>query len=152
MNNTCVCCGAVIPEGRQVCPICERRWAEFQLHESKSDFWIFERRNIMEQKFREIINEGKKQGAPVEAINAELKAAGADFHLDPNGRKVTGWTDTEMTEGFRPGEPAEDVKHLHDYMKFSKEKAGTEEVVSVPGGKYRITWDEDGHPVKAVRL
>ena len=51
-----------------------------------------------------------------------------------------------------PGEPAEDVKHLHDYMKFSKEKAGTEEVVSVPGGKYRITWDEDGHPVKAVRL
>ena len=23
MNNTCVCCGAVIPEGRQVCPNCE---------------------------------------------------------------------------------------------------------------------------------
>lgn len=22
--NTCVCCGAVIPEGRQHCPICER--------------------------------------------------------------------------------------------------------------------------------
>lgn len=21
----CVCCGAIIPEGRQVCPICERR-------------------------------------------------------------------------------------------------------------------------------
>mgnify|MGYP002520633623 FL=1 len=106
----------------------------------------------MEQKFREIINEGKKQGAPVEAINAELKAAGANFHLDSNGREVTGWTEQEMAEGFRSGEPAEDVKHLHDYMKFSKEKAGTEEVVSVPGGKYRITWDEDGHPVKAVRL
>lgn len=105
----------------------------------------------MEQKFREIINEGKKQGAPVEAINAELKAAGATFHLNPDGG-VAGWTDAEMAEGFMPGEPAEDVKHLHDYMKFSKEKAGTEEVVSVPGGKYRITWDEDGHPVKAVRL
>jgi RNA polymerase subunit RPABC4/transcription elongation factor Spt4 len=25
MDNTCVCCGAVIPEGRQVCPNCERR-------------------------------------------------------------------------------------------------------------------------------
>lgn len=25
MENTCVCCGAVIPEGRQVCPRCERR-------------------------------------------------------------------------------------------------------------------------------
>lgn len=22
-NNTCVCCGAIIPEGRQVCPNCE---------------------------------------------------------------------------------------------------------------------------------
>ena len=22
-TNTCVCCGAIIPEGRQVCPICE---------------------------------------------------------------------------------------------------------------------------------
>ena len=24
-DNRCVCCGAIIPEGRQVCPICERR-------------------------------------------------------------------------------------------------------------------------------
>jgi hypothetical protein len=24
MGNTCVCCGAEIPEGRQVCPRCER--------------------------------------------------------------------------------------------------------------------------------
>ena len=23
MNNTCVCCGDLIPEGRQVCPKCE---------------------------------------------------------------------------------------------------------------------------------
>lgn len=23
MNNTCICCGAIIPEGRQVCPNCE---------------------------------------------------------------------------------------------------------------------------------
>lgn len=22
--ETCICCGAVIPEGRQICPICER--------------------------------------------------------------------------------------------------------------------------------
>lgn len=25
LENTCVCCGAVIPEGRQVCHNCERR-------------------------------------------------------------------------------------------------------------------------------
>lgn len=23
MTNTCVCCGKTIPEGRQVCPVCE---------------------------------------------------------------------------------------------------------------------------------
>lgn len=23
MSETCICCGAVIPEGRQVCPNCE---------------------------------------------------------------------------------------------------------------------------------
>ena len=23
MDNFCVCCGAIIPEGRMVCPICE---------------------------------------------------------------------------------------------------------------------------------
>lgn len=28
MDNTCVCCGALIPEGRQVCPQCEVEWKE----------------------------------------------------------------------------------------------------------------------------
>ena len=23
MNNTCICCDTIIPEGRQVCPTCE---------------------------------------------------------------------------------------------------------------------------------
>ena len=23
MENRCVCCGAIVPEGRMVCPICE---------------------------------------------------------------------------------------------------------------------------------
>ena len=57
----------------------------------------------MEKKYAEIINEGKKQGAPVEAINAELKAAGANFHLNPDG-VVSGWTEQEMKEGFIPAE------------------------------------------------
>ena len=26
MDNTCVCCGEIIPEGRQVCPNCERKF------------------------------------------------------------------------------------------------------------------------------
>ena len=55
----------------------------------------------MEKKYVDIINEGKKQGAPVEAINAELKAAGANFRLNPDGG-VDGWTEAEMAEGFIP--------------------------------------------------
>ena len=23
MDNSCICCGAIIPEGRQICPQCE---------------------------------------------------------------------------------------------------------------------------------
>ena len=23
MNNTCICCGTIVPEGRQICPQCE---------------------------------------------------------------------------------------------------------------------------------
>lgn len=105
----------------------------------------------MKKKFAEIINEGKDTGKTIEAINAELKAAGANFHLDADG-KVAGWTDQEMAEGFRPGAPAEDVKHLHDYMRRDPAKANTEEEVWVPEGHYRITFDEDGHPTKAVRV
>ena len=55
----------------------------------------------MKKKFLDIINECKKQGAPVEAVNAELKAAGANFHLNPDGF-VDGWTEDEMRESFIP--------------------------------------------------
>lgn len=86
----------------------------------------------MKKKFLDIINEGKKQGAPVEAINAELKAAGANFHLNPDG-SVDGWTEAEMAEGFIPGkddrkdglyETASDGKPI----RFSNKAPG--------GGKY----------------
>ena len=106
----------------------------------------------MEKKFAEIINEGKKQGAPVEAINSELKAVGANFHLNPDGG-VAGWTEQEMAEGFIPNEgESADVRHLHDYMRYNPAKANTEEEIWVPEGHYRITFDEGGHPVKAVRV
>lgn len=106
----------------------------------------------MEKKFAEIINEGKKQGAPVEAINAELKAEGANFHLNADGT-VAGWTEQEMKEGFIPAkeEPA-DVRHLHDYMRYDATKRGLTVRVETPEGVYDITWNEDGSPVKAVRV
>lgn len=104
----------------------------------------------MNKIYENIINEGKKNGKTVETINAELKEAGANFHLNPDG-SVAGWTDQEMAEGFRPGAPAEDVKHLHDYMRYMPEMAGKTIHIQVPEGIYDVTWDEGGRPVKAVR-
>lgn len=106
----------------------------------------------MEKKFEKIIADGKKNGKTVETINAELKEAGANFHLNPDGG-VAGWTEQEMKEGFIPNEgESADVRHLHDYMRYNPAKANTEEEVWTPEGHYRITFDEDGHPEKAVRV
>ena len=106
----------------------------------------------MEKKFAEIINEGKATGKTIETINKELKAAGANFHLNPDGG-VAGWSDAEMAEGFIPAEKEpEDVRHLHDYMRYDVTKAGQTVRVETPEGTYDITWDEGGHPGKAVRV
>ena len=106
----------------------------------------------MKKKFAEIINEGKKNGKSIEEINDALEAAGANFFIDPNVR-TAGWTEDEMREGFVPAEAEpEDVKHLHDYMRRDPAKANTEEEVWTPEGHYRITFDEGGHPEKAVRV
>lgn len=106
----------------------------------------------MGKKFAEIINEGRKSGKTIEAVNKELKAAGANFHLTPDGC-IAGWTEQEMKEGFIPAEKEpEDVKHLHDYMRYDVTKAGQTVRVETPEGVYDITWDEDGHPKKAVRV
>lgn len=110
----------------------------------------------MNKTFENIINEGKKNGKKLSEINAELKAAGATFHLDYTmtlDGPQTGWSKQEMKEGFIPAEKEpEDVKHLHDYMRRNPAKANTEEEVWVPEGHYRITFDEDGHATKAVRI
>ena len=106
----------------------------------------------MEKKFEKIIADGKKNGKTVEEINKELKEAGATFHLsslEGNG----GWTEAEMAEGFIPAEKEpEDVRHLHDYMRYDVTKAGQTVRVETPEGTYDITWDEGGHPEKAVRV
>lgn len=106
----------------------------------------------MKKKFAEIINEGCKAGKTVEEINKELKEAGANFYLNPDG-SVAGWTEQEMKEGFIPAEeePA-DVKHMYDYFSYNPANAGQTIRVTAPDGTYDITWDEGGHPEKAVRV
>lgn len=106
----------------------------------------------MDKKFEEIINEGKKQGAPIEAINAELKAAGAIFHLNPDGG-IGYWTEEEMKSGFIPADSeTPDALHLADLMKRGMQTANKEIQVSCAEGIYKITYDDGGYVVKAVRI
>ncbi len=39
MKNKCVCCGAIIPEGRQVCPNCEKHREEIDNERNKTAYW-----------------------------------------------------------------------------------------------------------------
>lgn len=106
----------------------------------------------MNKIYENIIAEGKQNGKTIEAINAELKNAGANFHLNPDG-SVAGWTEQEMKEGFIPAEKEpEDVKHLHDVMRYDTEKAGESFRIQCAEGVYDVTWDVYGHPEKAVRV
>ena len=105
----------------------------------------------MEKKYSEIINDGKKAGKTIAEINAELAAAGADFHLAEEG--VSSWSEQEMAEGFIPAEKEpEDVKHLQDIMKYDPAKANLKLLVSVAEGRYQISWNENGNPVKAIKV
>ena len=110
----------------------------------------------MDKKYSDIINNGKKTGKKISEINAELKAAGANFHLDPTmgpDGVVSDWTEKEIKEGFIQVEGTNETsKTLRDYMKYDPAMSGKSKVVSVPGAKYEITWNENGNPVKAIKL
>lgn len=106
----------------------------------------------MEKKFEKIIIEGKKQGASIEAINAELKAAGALFHLNHAGG-IGYWTEEEMKSGFIPADSeTPDALHIADLMKRNALNANQEIQVSCAEGIYKINYNADGYAVKAVRI
>lgn len=106
----------------------------------------------MNKIYENIINEGKATGKTIEEINDALEAAGANFFIDPDVR-TAGWTEDEMREGFVPAETEpEDVKHLHDVMRYDTEKAGETLRIQCAEGVYDVTWDIYGHPEKAVRI
>lgn len=118
----------------------------------------------MNKTFENIINEGKKNGKTVETINAELKEAGANFHLNPDGG-VANWTEAEMAEGFIPAEDdrknglyeiASDGKPVRlstkapgggvygaavPVMERDESRAGT----TITVGSWQLTYDERGY-------
>ena len=105
----------------------------------------------MKKKFEQIIRAGKAAGKTVEEINGELKAAGAGFHLDVDGR-VSGWTETEVADGFIPAaEDPEDAQRTVD-MRRREDLAGTKQIQWIPGGKFEVEYDELGYAKSAVRV
>lgn len=105
----------------------------------------------MEKKYADIINEGKKNGKTIEEINKLLKEAGANFHLNPDGG-TAGWTEAEMAEGFIPA--AEEPKDAQRELDLHRrpDLAGTKQIQWIPGGKFEVTYDEDGYAKSAVRV
>ncbi len=96
-----------------------------------------------------IITEGLARSDSYEVINKALADAGFNLKLVP--RENTGWTEQEMKEGFKEGEPGVVFPALADMMKRNMKMAGMEEEIWCKEGKYKITWNEDGYATKAVR-
>ena len=92
----------------------------------------------MEKKFEQIIKEGQAEGKTYEQINAELKAAGANFHLADDGRIV------DPGEGFIE-QPAktEDVQRELD-RRPRPDLAGQTVEQHIAGATYRVTYNADG--------
>ena len=105
----------------------------------------------MNKIYENIINDGKKQGAPVEAINAELKETGANFHLNPDGG-VAGWTEDEMRDGFIPAEKDPEALPQTLDTRRREDLAGTVQIQRIVGATYEVTYDEDGYFIKASRV
>lgn len=97
----------------------------------------------------EIIRQGFANGDSYAVINKRLADAGFNLKLVP--RENTGWTEQEVKEGFKEGEPAKDVVTLADLMKRDVSMAGQEKIMWCKEGQYKITWDENGYAIKAVR-
>lgn len=97
----------------------------------------------------EIIRQGLAHGESYELLNQRLAAAGCEFRLSTTEK--SGWTEAEMKEGFKEGEPAKDVVHLADLMQKHIEHAGKTVDLWCAEGLYAVTYDERGYARKADR-
>lgn len=128
------------------------------------------------KKFSEIIIEGQKAKKTLDEINAELKAAGATFHLESMDEATAkAKALKEQEEGFKPGEEplmvdgvlaimASDGKPIK--MTSGPLAAGTKASVKTPSmerdmsragttieaGGFRLTYDENGYCKTKTRI
>lgn len=88
--------------------------------------------------YEKIIKEGQAAGKTCEQINAELKAAGANFHLAEDGRIV------DPGEGFidQPAKTEEVRRELDRSPR--PDLAGQTVEQHIAGATYRVTYNADG--------
>lgn len=97
-----------------------------------------------------IIEDFKAGKKTLEEANAALKAAGANFHIDPEKNPTGGWTEAEMASGFLPGNPSTPKPDKPD-MSRNTALSGWTVIQETKGGGYAVTYDDDGYAVKAVK-
>ena len=124
------------------------------------------------KKFSEIIIEGQKAKKTLDEINAELKAAGATFHLESMDEATAkAKALKEQEEGFKPGEEplmvdgvlaimASDGKPIkminasgHDAIKSpSMERDMSRAGKTIEAAGYRLTYDSNGYCKSKARI
>lgn len=72
-ENTCIVCGMTIPEGRQVCPICESSESDVFGQKKSVPQPEFKPIDEIEQAYRKGVEEGMKQACEIKQENQQLK-------------------------------------------------------------------------------
>lgn len=81
MDNTCIICGNVIPEGKQYCPICGTTEGDIfgklmgrKQEIKQAEIEEFKVKDELEQAYRQGFNEGFKHACELKQENARLRA------------------------------------------------------------------------------
>lgn len=107
-------------------------------------------------KINDILDMYKKGEWDLEKTNFELKKANAGFYIDGDKIKKNpagNWTEEEMKEGFIEGAPEGYEKYPKDVvLKRVEEFAGLEIIQKTQKGEFKVTYDDLGYAVKAVKV
>ena len=95
MDNTCIICGNVIPEGKQYCPTCGTTESDIfgklmgrKQEIKQAEIEEFTVKDELEQAYRQGFNEGFKHACELKQENARLKAI---IEHKANDDNTDGW-------------------------------------------------------------
>lgn len=98
-DNTCACCGAIIPEGRHICLLCEGENEVQHFHPQIDSARILRLCNEIEMIMCEIYNTGHTmQNCDYEAVDKRLKSIAEEISTQPksNADRIRAMSDSEL--------------------------------------------------------